>query len=86
MPKQIDDRYSEAETERRREAALKRMLATPPRPHKASRKGKTNPKRDGAKRGTAQQFASLSSVRVSDYLSSPQGGHEKGAALDGNIA
>jgi len=27
------DTYSEAETDARREAALKRMLATPPRPH-----------------------------------------------------
>ncbi|MEA2998555.1 MAG: hypothetical protein QOK17_388 [Sphingomonadales bacterium] len=29
------DTYSEAETEARREAALKRMLATPHKPHKA---------------------------------------------------
>lgn len=29
--------YSEAETAARREAALKRMLATPPEPHKASK-------------------------------------------------
>ena len=32
------DTYSEAETEARREAALKRMLATPHKPHKASGK------------------------------------------------
>lgn len=31
-----DDTYSEAETVARREAALKRMLATPHKPHKAS--------------------------------------------------
>jgi hypothetical protein len=31
--------YTDAETERRREAALARMLATPHKPHKAS-KGK----------------------------------------------
>jgi hypothetical protein len=30
-----DETYSEAETIGRREAALKRMLATPPKPHKA---------------------------------------------------
>jgi len=30
----IADTYSEAETEARREAALKRMLATPHTPHK----------------------------------------------------
>jgi hypothetical protein len=31
---QQQDTYSEAETEARREAALKRMLATPHKPHK----------------------------------------------------
>ena len=34
-----DDTYSKAETEARREAALKRMLATPHKPHRTS-KGK----------------------------------------------
>ena len=29
-----DERYSEEETVRRREAMLKRMLSTPPKPHK----------------------------------------------------
>jgi hypothetical protein len=38
-PKQ-DETYSEEETERRAAAALKRMLATPHRPHKDSKKGK----------------------------------------------
>lgn len=33
------DTYSKAETAARREAALKRMLATPHKPHKASKKG-----------------------------------------------
>lgn len=33
-----EDTYSEAETAVRREAALKNMLATPHKPHKASRK------------------------------------------------
>jgi|TARA_R100000049_G_C1948124_1_gene94197 hypothetical protein len=37
-----EETYSEEETKRRREAALKRMLATPPKPHdkvqKANRK------------------------------------------------
>lgn len=39
------DTYSEAETDARREAALKRMLATPPKPHKESarRKGRSRP-------------------------------------------
>ncbi len=33
------DTYSEEETERRREAALKRMLTTPHKPHAESKKG-----------------------------------------------
>jgi len=39
MPKtnQKSETYSEAETEARREAALKRMLATPHKPHKDSK-------------------------------------------------
>jgi len=32
--------YSDAETAARAEAALKRMLATPPKPHKDSKLGK----------------------------------------------
>ncbi len=35
MPKNEDETYSEEETVARREAALKRMLATPHKPHKA---------------------------------------------------
>ena len=35
-----DDTYSDAETEQRANAALKRMLATPPKPHKDSKLGK----------------------------------------------
>ena len=35
-----DDTYSEAETVERREAALKRMLATPHKPHRAKRADK----------------------------------------------
>jgi hypothetical protein len=33
-----DETYSEEETVRRREAALKRMLTTPPKPHKEMKK------------------------------------------------
>lgn len=41
-----DETYSETETEARREAALKRLLATPPKPHKASKgKGKESRKK-----------------------------------------
>jgi hypothetical protein len=43
------DQYSEKETERRREAALKKMLATPPAPRTA--KGKPSPKKRKAKKG-----------------------------------
>jgi hypothetical protein len=35
----VDDSFSTHETELRREAALARMLATPHKPHKASKKG-----------------------------------------------
>jgi hypothetical protein len=35
-----NDAYSDAETERRANAALKRMLATPPKPHKDSKLGR----------------------------------------------
>ena len=35
-----DEHYSNAETERRANAVLKRMLATPPKPHKDSKLGK----------------------------------------------
>jgi len=35
------DTYSEEETVARREAALKRMLATPHKPHKAAKKGRS---------------------------------------------
>jgi hypothetical protein len=34
MPNFSDEQYSEEETVRRREAALKRMLSTPHQPHK----------------------------------------------------
>ena len=37
---QANDTYSEAETVARREAALRNMLATPPKPHEAMRRGR----------------------------------------------
>ncbi len=51
-----DEPYSEAETIRRREAALRRMMSTPPKPHSESvtiRKQKRNAttKANRAKRG-----------------------------------
>jgi hypothetical protein len=40
MASSEDDTYSDAETERRANKVLKRMLATPPKPHKDSKLGK----------------------------------------------
>ena len=41
---QQSDTYSEAETAARADAALKRMLATPPKPHKDSKLGRRESK------------------------------------------
>jgi hypothetical protein len=46
------DEYSEAETARRREAAIKKMLATPPKPHAAKDKKKPSPTKDKAKKNS----------------------------------
>jgi hypothetical protein len=44
--RESDERYSKEETEQRREAALKRMLTTPHKPHDEMKIGKRNkPKR-----------------------------------------
>jgi len=44
MPKPSDpDQYSEAETKRRAAAALKKMLATPPKPFTPKAKKKPSP-------------------------------------------
>lgn len=40
----LSETYTEAETEARREAALKRMLATPHKPHKKGSGPKPAPK------------------------------------------
>jgi hypothetical protein len=47
------DEYSEQETFRRREAALKRLLSTPHKPHKPIGKKKTSHKRKPKKRASA---------------------------------
>jgi hypothetical protein len=39
-----DDQFSEAETVRRRDATIKRMLATPPKPHSEMKIGKRQAK------------------------------------------
>jgi hypothetical protein len=36
-----DERYSEQETAHRRDAVIKRMLATPPKPHSEMKVGKS---------------------------------------------
>jgi hypothetical protein len=41
MAKSPSDQYTQKETEERREAALKRMLSTPHKPHKPLGKKKT---------------------------------------------
>ncbi|MEI8277830.1 MAG: hypothetical protein WCG00_17735 [Hyphomicrobiales bacterium] len=38
------DQYSEQETNRRRDAVIKRMLATPPKPHSEMKVGKSRAK------------------------------------------
>jgi len=56
-----DEQYSAAETERRREAALKKMLATPPKPH-AKPKPKVSPGKPATKAERAAQKRSDKTV------------------------
>jgi hypothetical protein len=51
MSKQSEERYSEAETVRRAETALKRMLSTPHKPHVPLGKGKKRNQTKTKKRG-----------------------------------
>jgi len=44
MSKSADDKYSEQETIARRDATIKRMLATPPTPHSEMKIGKSKRK------------------------------------------
>jgi hypothetical protein len=53
--KQSDDFYSSEETSRRRDATIKRMLATPPKPHSEMKVGKPRAKSMTPKRRKAQQ-------------------------------
>jgi hypothetical protein len=55
--KQADDQYSEQETKRRRDAVIKRMLATPPKPHSEMKVGKPRAKSMTPKRPKAQSSA-----------------------------
>jgi hypothetical protein len=44
MNKPDNNQYSEQETKRRRDAVIKRMLATPPKPHSEMKVGKRRTK------------------------------------------
>jgi hypothetical protein len=46
------DQYSDKEAEQRREAVLKRMLATPPKPHAATEKKNPSPAKRKEKKGS----------------------------------
>lgn len=50
LKKQSDDQYGEQETKHRRDAVIKRMLATPPKPHSEMKVGKSS-KSPKAKKG-----------------------------------
>jgi tRNA pseudouridine-54 N-methylase len=52
-----DDQYSEQETKRRRDAVIKLMLATPPKPHSEMKVGKPREKSMTPKRPTTQRKA-----------------------------
>jgi hypothetical protein len=41
VPTKNDDQYSDKETARRRDAVIKRMLATPPKPHSKMKVGQS---------------------------------------------
>jgi hypothetical protein len=53
-PQDNGEQYSEQETKRRRDAVIKRMLATPPKPHSEMKVGKPSGKSMTPKGGAAQ--------------------------------
>ena len=46
--KRSDDQYSEQETAARRDATIRRMLNTPPKPHSEMKIGKSRAKKSGS--------------------------------------
>jgi hypothetical protein len=54
-PRSSDNDYSEEETMARAEAALKRMLATPPKPHSEMKLGKSKSLKSTAKERQASK-------------------------------
>jgi hypothetical protein len=50
MAKSRDDEFGEQETAQRRDAVIKRMLATPPKPHSEMKVGKKAKKKTAKKR------------------------------------
>jgi hypothetical protein len=57
MTEKSDNQYSEQETKRRRDAVIKLMLATPPKPHSEMKVGKPRAKSMTPKRSKAQSGA-----------------------------
>jgi hypothetical protein len=51
---QRDEQYSDEETARRRDATIKRMLATPPKPHSEMKVGKSRRKSGKSLKSSAQ--------------------------------
>jgi hypothetical protein len=58
IKRESNDQYSEQETVRRRDAVIKRMLATPPKPHSEMKVGKPRGKIMTPKRRKTQRAKS----------------------------
>jgi hypothetical protein len=54
--KPSEDTYSEEETIARRDATIKRMLATPPQPHSEMKSGKSKRKPEKSPKGVPAQL------------------------------
>ena len=63
-----DDQYSGRETVRRRDAVIKRMLATPPKPHSEMKIGKSKRKVGKSPRGVRAQSKERYTVSLCDHI------------------